>query len=168
MMLTRSNVLVSVMASAISGHKETASTPVSRREVMPENFCSWRLSLCSRSMADFKNVDLSSNKVKIMPKATKNLGVFHSSGLMWGCGQRKDRTPKHETPGTGDYARRSTTVAPAIEQPGQRKAYGQRGQKTKVVAVMPRAPDSNSAGPKGKRHPKKRICGDFSEKRKAQ
>src|SRR5262249_23238686 len=78
----RRKVLVSATACAISWHNDVTSTPVNRREVMPANFCNWRLSLASLSLADFKYSDLSSSKVRIIPRATKNLGVFQSSGLI--------------------------------------------------------------------------------------
>src|SRR4029077_8298381 len=86
MIVTRSKVLVSRMASAISLHIEFTSTPFSRREVIPANFCSCWLTLRSRLRADLRNSDLSSSSVRIIPKATKNLGVFHSSGFTFNCG----------------------------------------------------------------------------------
>ncbi len=77
----RRKLVAPVTAAVISPHKSAGSLPASSREVICESCSSSRFAARSRSFDCSMTPDLSSINARIMPKATKNFGTFHSSGF---------------------------------------------------------------------------------------
>ncbi len=91
-------LLTSVMAEAMAGQMASGRPPPSRREVSAEKRSSWRFSTAALSCMPAIDSDLSSTTARIIPKATKNLGVFQSSpGIIRFGARRSTSRPRGNT-----------------------------------------------------------------------
>src|SRR5208283_2819694 len=79
-------LLTSVIAAAMAGQMVSSSAPLNSREVMAEKRSNRRLSRSALYCMPAIDSDLPSTTARIIPRATKSLGVFHSSAgsIRWG------------------------------------------------------------------------------------
>src|SRR6476620_5083729 len=111
------------MASATSSQTCLGSAPSRSCEVMWAKRCICWLASCSRRRANSSDSDLSSSMVRIIPKATKNLGTFHSSGFI------------QEAGGRGYHARGPAPVTAGEANGGKREARGEQHQHGIVISM---------------------------------
>src|SRR5271163_2660361 len=90
--------VTAVIAEAIAGQKVSGRTPPNSREVIVEKRSNCRLSTSALCCMPAIDSDLSSTTARIIPNATKNLGVFQSSpGIIRLGAKRSTSNPRGKT-----------------------------------------------------------------------